>query len=51
MAAAPLPVLATESPADEAAEPWTRTKKAWAFAIGLATVIGGIAAILALFVH
>jgi hypothetical protein len=30
---------------------WTKSRKAWVFAVGLATVVGGIAAVLALFVH
>jgi hypothetical protein len=30
---------------------WSWSLKAWAFAIGLATVAGGVAAVLALFVH
>jgi hypothetical protein len=30
---------------------WSRSRKAWAFAIGLATVVGGIATVLALFIH
>jgi hypothetical protein len=30
---------------------WPRSRKAWAFVVGLATVAGGAAAVLALFVH
>jgi hypothetical protein len=30
---------------------WTRTRTTWAFVIGLATVAGGVAAVLALFIH
>jgi len=33
------------------AEKWTRTRKTWAFAIGLATIVGGIAAVIALLQH
>jgi hypothetical protein len=30
---------------------WTRSRKAWAFTVGLATVVGAVAAVLALVVH
>src|ERR1700722_13697067 len=30
---------------------WMRSRKAWAFAVGLATVVGAVAAVLALVVH
>jgi hypothetical protein len=30
---------------------WTRSRKAWAFTIGLATVVGALAAVLTLVVH
>jgi hypothetical protein len=30
---------------------WTRSRKAWAFAVGLATIVGGAAAVLALVIH
>lgn len=32
-------------------EHWGKSGKAWAFAIGLATIVGGVAAVIALFVH
>jgi hypothetical protein len=35
----------------ETTERWVRSRKVWAFAIGLTTIIGGIAAVLALFIH
>lgn len=30
---------------------WARSRKAWALAIGLTTIAGGVAAVLALFIH
>jgi hypothetical protein len=36
---------------DQAHKNWARTKAAWALAIGLTTIIGGICAVIALFVH
>lgn len=30
---------------------WAKSRKAWAFAIGLATIAGGVAAVLALVIH
>jgi len=30
---------------------WIRSRKAWAFIVGLATVVGAVAAVLALVVH
>jgi hypothetical protein len=39
------------SQAAKAVERWSRSRKAWAFAIGLTTIVGGIAAVLALFIH
>jgi hypothetical protein len=41
---------AVQSP-PKAKERWARSRKAWAFAIGLTTIAGGVAAVLALFVH
>ena len=38
-------------PAEKVKERWVRSRKVWAFAIGLTTIVGGIAAVLALFVH
>jgi hypothetical protein len=32
-------------------EKWTKARKSWAFAIGLATIVGGIAAVIALLQH
>jgi hypothetical protein len=32
-------------------ERWVRSRKAWAFAIGITTIAGGVAAVLALFIH
>lgn len=39
------------SRAAKASERWSRSRKVWAFAIGLTTIVGGIAAVLALFIH
>lgn len=30
---------------------WARSRRAWAFAIGFATLVGGVAAVLALVIH
>jgi hypothetical protein len=35
----------------EVRERWAKSRKAWAFIIGLATVAGGVAAVLALAIH
>jgi len=32
-------------------EKWTKAKKTWAFVIGLATIVGGISAVIALLQH
>lgn len=39
-----------EHPSDAPAR-WTRSRRAWAFVIGLSTVLGAVAAVLALVVH
>ena len=35
----------------KAQDRWTRTRTTWTFVIGLATVAGGVAAVLALLIH
>jgi hypothetical protein len=35
----------------EARERWSKSRKAWTFVIGLATIAGGVAAVLALVIH
>lgn len=35
----------------EGKEHWAKSRKVWAFAIGFTTIVGGIAAVLALFIH
>ena len=44
------PPRGVEVSADAVAR-WPRSRKTWAFIVGLATVAGGVAAVLALFVH
>jgi hypothetical protein len=50
---APKTEAATEADSNlaERKERWVRSRKAWAFAIGLTTIAGGVAAVLALFIH
>lgn len=42
-------IMVQDSP--KAKERWVRSRKAWAFVIGLMTIASGVAAVLALFVH
>ena len=47
-------LLAAESAADpspDAEDRWSKSRKVWAFAIGLTTIVGGVATVLALFIH
>jgi len=41
--------VASVSP--EGKEHWARSRKVWALAIGFTTIVGGVAAVLALFIH
>lgn len=49
IASVPPEGVASVSP--EGKEHWARSRKIWAFAIGFTTIVGGVAAVLALFIH
>lgn len=45
------PPPAASALSDEGSSRWTRSKAAWALAIGLATIVAAISAVLALLLH